>query len=401
MNREPGLMRSVRTTRGEIQKCRNGRQLLRNRDKLTLIRRITAALAAMAFIVLESASASPLGSQTATPRAVTPRGALSAEEQSTISLFEQSRDSVVFITTSRQVEDFWSRNTFMVPRGSGSGFLWDQSGHVVTNYHVIQDANEAAIRTADGEEFKAKLVGASPLHDIAVLKIDVSQKRSPPLPLGTSHDLKVGQKVYAIGNPFGLDWTLTNGIVSALDRSLSEESGVIVEHLIQTNAAINPGNSGGPLLDSAGRLIGINTAIYSPSGASAGIGFAVPVDTVNKVVPQLIRYGKYLRPSLGISVDESINERISQILGIKGVVVLAVPTGSEADRAGLTGLKSNRDGSMTTEDMITEVENKPVDSVSKLVALLDDYRVGDKVRLTVVRHGKRRIVTVTLQSGGS
>jgi len=362
-----------------------------------------ALAAALAFMLLGLIPPGSVAAEKsdALVRQVTPRGELSADEKATISLFEQARDSVVFITTSRKVRDFWSRNTFLVPKGSGSGFIWDQSGHVVTNYHVIQDANEAMIRTADGKEFNARLVGTSPMHDIAVLKIDVSQKHSPALPLGTSHDLRVGQKVFAIGNPFGLDWTLTNGIVSALNRSLTEENGVTVEHLIQTNAAINPGNSGGPLFDSAGRLIGINTAIYSPSGANAGIGFAVPVDTVNRVVPQLIRYGKYIRPSLGITVDESINDRITRILGITGVVVLDVPRGSAAEEAGLRGLRSNRDGSITTEDMIIEVENKPVDSVGKLVALLDDYKVGDAVQLTVDSHGKRRMVRVVLQSGGS
>lgn len=366
-------------------------------------RRLRPAVAALAaFFLFQSAAISAANNpKDAAPRQVTPRGELSAEETSTIDLFERSRDSVVFITTSRRVEDFWSRNTFMVPKGSGSGFLWDQSGHVVTNYHVIQDANDATVRTADGKEFKAKLVGASPMHDIAVLKIDVSHEQSPPLPLGSSYDLKVGQKVYAIGNPFGLDWTLTNGIVSALNRSLTEENGVTVEHLIQTNAAINPGNSGGPLLDSAGRLIGINTAIYSPSGASAGIGFAVPVDTVNRVVPQLIGFGRYIRPSLGIAVDENINERIARILGTKGVIVLGAPNGSAAKAAGIRGLKTNLDGSISPEDIITAVEDGPVDSVSKLVALLDDFNVGDKVRLTVIRHGKRRVVTVSLQSGGS
>jgi S1-C subfamily serine protease len=242
----------------------------------------------------------------AAPRQITPRGELAADEKATIELFEKSRNSVVFITTSSQVQDFWSRNTFSVPRGSGSGFIWDESGHVVTNYHVIQNASEATVRLANGKDYKAKLAGASPMHDIAVLKINVSNNNSPPLPIGTSHDLKVGQKVYAIGNPFGLDWTLTNGIVSALNRSLTENNGATVEHLIQTNAAINPGNSGGPLLDSSGRLVGINTAIYSPNGANAGIGFAVPVDTVSRVVPQLILNGKYLRPTLGIEIDEGI-----------------------------------------------------------------------------------------------
>lgn len=333
-------------------------------------------------------------------RSVTPRGELSAEEKATIELFEKSRDSVVFITTSTQIQDFWSRDTFSTPRGSGSGFLWDEFGHVVTNYHVIQDASEATIRLANGKDYKASLTGASPMHDIAVLKINISHKNSSPLPIGSSHDLKVGQKVYAIGNPFGLDWTLTNGIVSALNRSLTKENGVTVEHLIQTNAAINPGNSGGPLLDSAGRLIGINTAIYSPSGTNAGIGFAVPVDTVNRVVPQLIHNGKYIRPTLGIEIDESINERLTAILGINGVVILRVPPGTAADAAGLKGVISTRNGSIIPGDIITAIESKAVDSVGKLVALLDDFNVGNRVRLSVMRQGKIREVQVTLQSGG-
>jgi S1-C subfamily serine protease len=336
----------------------------------------------------------------AVPRPVTPRGELAADEKATIQLFENSRDSVVYITTRAQVQDFWSRDIFSVPRGTGSGFIWDESGHVVTNYHVIQNASEATIRLANGKDYAATLVGASPIHDIAVLKIKVSQKSSPPLPIGTSHDLKVGQKVFAIGNPFGLDWTLTNGIVSALDRSLTEDNGNTVEHLIQTNAAINPGNSGGPLLDSAGRLIGINTAIYSPSGASAGIGFAVPVDTVNRVVPQLIRNGKYTRPALGIEIDEDINQRLTVMLETKGVVILNVPRGTAAAAAGLKGVMSTRDGSIIPGDIITAIEGKPVDSVGKLVARLDDFRVGDKIKIAVTRQGKSREVQVILQAGG-
>jgi S1-C subfamily serine protease len=334
----------------------------------------------------------------AQPRPVTPRGALAADEKATIRLFENSRNSVVYITTRAQVRDFWSRDIFSVPRGTGSGFIWDEFGHVVTNYHVIEDASAATIRLANGKDYPATLVGASQLHDIAVLKIKISQKFSPPLPIGTSHDLKVGQDVYAIGNPFGLDWTLTNGIVSALDRSLTEENGNTVEHLIQTNAAINPGNSGGPLLDSAGRLIGINTAIYSPSGANAGIGFAVPVDTVNRVVPQLISHGKYTRPVIGIGIDEDINRRMTAIMGIKGVVILNVPRGSPAAAAGLQGGVATRDGSIIPGDIITSIEGKPVDSVSKLAARLDDFRVGDKITLTVMRDGKSREVRVILQT---
>lgn len=199
----------------------------------------------------------------AAERTVTPRGDLAADEQATIELFEKSRASVVYITTSQLVRDVWTRNVLSVPRGTGSGFIWDDAGHVVTNFHVIQGASEATVKLADGRDYQAALVGVSPAHDIAVLKIGVGFQRPRAVPVGTSADLQVGQKVFAIGNPFGLDWTLTNGIVSALDRSLPGESGgVTIEHLIQTDAAINPGNSGGPLLDSAGRLIGINTAIY-------------------------------------------------------------------------------------------------------------------------------------------
>jgi S1-C subfamily serine protease len=334
----------------------------------------------------------------AEPRAVTARGELAADERATIEVFERSRDSVVFISTRQRVRDFWTRNVFSVPRGTGSGFIWDENGHVVTNYHVIEDASEASVRLADGREVKATLVGASPSHDIAVLRIGVAFKRPPAVPLGTSHDLKVGQKVYAIGNPFGLDWTLTTGIVSALDRSLPSDGGATIEHLIQTDAAINPGNSGGPLLDSAGRLIGINTAIYSPSGTSAGIGFAVPVDTVNRVVPQLIRHGRYIRPTIGIEIDEGLNQRLQRLLKIEGVVVLGVQPGSPAAAAGLRGSKIERD-QFTPGDIIVAVNGKPVASVGDLLGRLDDHRVGETVPLTLLRDGRKTEARVTLQPG--
>jgi S1-C subfamily serine protease len=334
----------------------------------------------------------------AVPRLVSPRGDLAADEQSMIELFERARDSVVYISTRQQVQDLWTRNIFSVPRGTGSGFIWDDRGHVVTNFHVVQGASEATVRLADGRDYKAALVGASPAHDIAVLRIGVGFKGPPPVPVGESAGLKVGQKVFAIGNPFGLDWTLTTGIVSALDRSLPSERGTI-EHLIQTDAAINPGNSGGPLLDSSGRLIGITTAIYSPSGASAGIGFAVPVDTVNRVVPELIRTGRYIRPALGIEVDEALNQRLSSMLNVQGAVVLRVAPGSAAANAGLQGASVSRDGGVVAGDIIVAVEGRRVESVGKLLGLLDDYRVGDTVKLTVVRDGREREVAVTLQPG--
>jgi S1-C subfamily serine protease len=336
----------------------------------------------------------------AEPRAVLARGDLAGDEKATIELFERSRDSVVFITTKAQVRDFWTRNVYSVPRGTGSGFIWDAAGHVVTNYHVIENASGATVKLADGRDYKAELVGASPVHDIAVLRIGVGFKRPPPVPLGESGNLKVGQKVFAIGNPFGLDWSLTTGIVSALDRSLGEENGNTIDHLIQTDAAINPGNSGGPLLDSAGRLIGINTAIYSPSGASAGIGFAVPVDTVNRVVPELIRNGKYLRPTLGIEVDEGLNRRLTAALRVNGVVILGVAPDSAAARAGLRGISSGRDGGIIPGDILLALDGTALDSVGKLLARLDDYQVGDTVKLKVLREGRELEVMVALQPGG-
>ena len=333
------------------------------------------------------------------PRAITPRGELAADEKATIDLFERTRESVVYITTSSRVRDIWTRNVYSVPRGTGSGFVWDDAGHVITNFHVIENASEALVKLADGREFKASLVGVSKAHDLAVLRIKIPNRRPAPVPIGTSHDLRVGQKVYAIGNPFGLDWTLTTGIVSALDRSLGEENGASIEHLIQTDAAINPGNSGGPLLDSTGRLIGVNTAIYSPSGSSAGIGFAVPVDTVNRVVPQLIKSGRYTSPALGVEIDEDLNRRLTKLLNVSGVVVLRVAPGSSAAKAGLTGINISRSGEVVPGDIITAIDGKPVDSVGKLLSRLDDYRVGDTVRVTVLRKGKSTELKVTLQPG--
>jgi len=339
------------------------------------------------------------GGSDATPRAVVARGELAADEKSTIELFERSRASVVFISTRQQVQDFWTRNVFSVPRGTGSGFIWDDAGHVVTNFHVIQGASEATVRLADGRDYRAGLVGVSPAHDIAVLRIGVGFQRPPPVPLGTSADLKVGQKVFSIGNPFGLDWTLTTGIISALDRSLDSGAGTTIDHLIQTDAAINPGNSGGPLLDSAGRLIGITTAIFSPSGASAGIGFAVPVDTVNRVVPQLISKGRYIRPGLGIEMDEGINRRLVDVLQVEGVFVLRVQPGSAAEQSGLRAARIAPDGTFVAGDIIVGLDGRAVTGVGELLGRLDDYKVGDTVKLQVRRNGGTTDVPVTLEPG--
>lgn len=349
-------------------------------------------------------TAVPWLSQTASgqsaTRTVTPRNALDPDERSTVDLFERAKGAVAFISTRQRVVDPWTRNVLSVPQGTGSGFVWDDRGHVVTNFHVVAGAAEARVRLSDGREFGAALVGVSPAHDLAVLRID-GANRPAPLPVGTSGDLKVGQKVFAIGNPFGLDWTLTTGIVSALDRSLPAADGrSLIEHLIQTDAAINPGNSGGPLLDSAGRLIGVNTMIFSPSGAYAGVGFAVPIDTVGRVVPQLIGQGKYVRPALGIEVDEDVNRALTLQLGVQGVAVLRAAVGGSAAGAGLRGVTVSGDGRVTAGDIIVAVNGQAIDGVPRLLARLDEYRVGDTVRLTVLRDGRRMEIDVRLQAGG-
>ena len=335
----------------------------------------------------------------AEPRAVTARGELAADEQATIEIFERASPSVVFISTRQRVRNAWTREVMSVPRGNGSGFVWDDRGHVVTNNHVIEGVSEATVRLNDGRSYKAVLVGRSPAYDLAVLRINVAFDRPPPVPIGTSDDLRVGQKVFAIGNPFGLDYSLTSGLVSALDRSIRDDDGGLIEHLIQTDAAINPGNSGGPLLDSAGRLIGINTAIYSPSGAYAGIGFAVPVDSVNRVVPQLIAKGRYQRPALGISIDTDVNRALTSRLGVGGVVVLQVHPGSAAEAAGLRGTVIDEDGNVIPGDVITALADRPIKDIDDLLDTLERHRAGDRVTVTILRGERELDVQVTLQDG--
>jgi S1-C subfamily serine protease len=335
----------------------------------------------------------------AEPRPVTPRRELMADEQAVIGLFEAAKGSVVFISTQERVLDYWTRNVMTVPRGTGSGFVWDEQGHVVTNLHVVQGGSQAIVKLADGRDFEAEFVGASAVHDIAVLRIKTPKNAPAPIPVGSSHDVQVGQKVFAIGNPFGLDWTLTTGIVSALDRSLNGEDGRVIQHLIQTDAAINPGNSGGPLLDSSGRLIGMNTAIFSPSGASAGIGFAVPVDTINRVAPELIEKGRYAPPSLGIEVDDVLSRAIARQFGVAGAAVFRVRQGSSGDRAGLRGVRMGPRDSIIPGDVIVAVDGKDVDSGALLAARLDDHKPGETVRLTVWREGKQLQLQAQLQQG--
>ena len=340
----------------------------------------------------------PVESRTeASPRAVSPRGPLLADEQAQIDVFRRTSPSVVHITTLEVQRDFFSLNVQQVPRGTGTGFVWDERGHVVTNFHVIQGGSAARVTLADQSVHKATLVGAFPERDLAVLRIEVPAAKAPPLPLGTSRDLVVGQKVYAIGNPFGLDQTLTTGIVSALNREIEAVNQRTIRGVIQTDAAINPGNSGGPLLDSAGRLIGVNTAIYSPSGASAGIGFAIPVDEVNRIVPRLIRDGRFVRPALGITAGQAgLNRTLSLP---PGVVLVQVATSGPAARAGLQPFRRGTGGEIVGGDVITAVDNEPVKDLDDMLTLIERRAPGDTVTLSVWRNGSTRRQPVTLVAG--
>jgi S1-C subfamily serine protease len=331
----------------------------------------------------------------AVPRAVTARGDLAADEQSTIELFRHASPAVVYITSLAIQRDIFSLNLFEIPQGTGSGFIWDQDGHIITNYHVIQGASGARVTLDDQSVWDAQLVGTAPDHDLAVLYIPAPKSHLKPIAVGTSTDLLIGQKAFAIGNPFGLDHTLTTGVISALEREITAVTGRTISGVIQTDAAINPGNSGGPLLDSAGRLIGVNTAIYSPSGSNAGIGFAVPVDTVNRVVPQIIRHGRVSRPGLGVRIA---SDATAHRFGLQGVLIIQVDQGSTAATAGLRGTRRDAQGNLLLGDVIVGIANHPVESTDDLMQALDQHQVGETVSVSIMRDGQRLSLSVTLQA---
>ena len=330
----------------------------------------------------------------ATPRSVTARGDLAADEQNTIELFRKESPSVVFITTIAVRRNLFSLNVYEIPQGTGSGFIWDKHGRIVTNYHVISDANRIEVTLADHSTWKGVLVGAAPDRDIAVLQISAPSSKLRPITIGESENLVVGQKVFAIGNPFGLDQTLTTGIVSALGREITSVTGRTIHDVIQTDAAINPGNSGGPLLDSAGRLIGVNTAIYSPSGASSGVGFAVPVSEVNRVVPQIIQRGRVLRPGLGVSLA---NKKLTRDLDIKGVLIIDVQPGSAAEKAGLRGTRQTQDR-IILGDIVTAVNGVKISDYNELRDELEKYNIGDSVKLEIIRNDELVATEVVLEA---
>jgi len=313
---------------------------------------------------------------------------LTSEEKGTIALFKHNNPAVVYISTVRRVVNPYTLDMREIPSGTGTGFIWDSKGHIITNYHVIRNNQSAKVRLSNQKTYTAKVIGKSKRHDIAVLKLDIKDLPRPIQP-GTSKNLQVGQQVYAIGNPFGLDHTLTTGIISALGRTISD-SDIDMDDLIQTDAAINPGNSGGPLLDSAGRLIGMNVAIYSPSGASAGIGFAIPVDNVNRVVPNLIANGRFVQPIVGISANDTANRLVEKELGLKGILVLQVSPNSPAQKAGLAPSRLIN-GDLILGDIIQAIDGKKVEDMNDFLKIIEKHQVNDKLRIKVLRQGRKAL----------
>ena len=331
-------------------------------------------------------------------RPITPRGDLGPDERATVELFERCSPSVVYVSPlERRAVSHGSGapREEDVPAGTGSGFVWDRGGHIVTNFHVVEGASGALVTLKDNTTWQAKNIRFFEDKDLAVLTIDAPPESLTPLALGSASDLRVGQTVFAIGSPYELDYTLTHGIISALDREIDTTNGRVIQEVIQTDAAINPGNSGGPLLDSAGRLIGVNTMIYSESGSSAGIGFALPVGVVNRVVTQLIARGKVVRPLLGVSMaqDEEIWRR-----GLKGVPIRTVEQGGAAERAGLRGVRTGAHDRMTLGDIILRIGDTPTPDTVTLLNTLEKHDVGETVTVTVDRDGETVDVPVTLQA---
>lgn len=317
------------------------------------------------------------------------------DERNTIGVFREVAPSTVFVTQTQVVVDRLGRPVSEVAAGSGSGFIWDTAGHVVTNFHVVNGARSLTVTLQGNKIFPATVVGVEPRKDIAVIKIEAQGEQLVPIRVAQGREpLEVGQKAIAIGNPFGLDHTLTTGVISAIGRQMEGIGGVTIRDMVQTDAAINPGNSGGPLLDSGGLLIGMNTMIFSKSGSSAGIGFAVPVATIARMVPQLIKNGKVEQIGLGINIDAS--QRFERSYGITGVAVLGVTAGSSAEKAGMQGAKESFRG-VTLGDVIVAIDGKPVKDYDDLYNTLDGRHAGERAKVEVQREGKPVTLDVELQ----
>jgi S1-C subfamily serine protease len=331
----------------------------------------------------------------AKPREVTPRTTLFKDEADLVTLYEKALPSVVHINNQAVQPGPLSVNVQKVTRGSGSGFVWDKEGHIVTNYHVVKDANAVQVIFPDRSTYQATQVWVYPDKDLAVVTIDAPASKLTPIPLGTSHDLKVGQRAVVIGNPFGLDGTLTTGVISALNREIESATDEPIQGVIQTSAPINPGNSGGPLLDSEGRLVGVTTAILSPSGAFAGIGFAIPADEVNQVVPQLIAHGEVVRPGLGV---ELASDQQAHSQGVEeGALIWNVRPNSAAAKAGLKGTRVRNGRVVERGDVIVAINDAAIHQASDLRGVMGQFKTGDTVTVALLRDGQRQEVQVTLQ----
>jgi len=348
---------------------------------------VAIVAAVLVALTLSNIRYSPWTNSTA--RSVDQRGPLSDAERANIELFERVSPSVVQVVARSAAANPLDEDEG-TGAASGTGFIWDNDGHVVTNNHVVQNGSEVAVRFASGEVAQAEIIGVAPNYDLAVLRIKKSRQLPPPVALGSSTELKVGQSAFAIGNPFGLDQSLTSGIISALKRRLPTSSGREIANVIQTDTAINPGNSGGPLLDSAGRLIGVNTAILSPSGTSAGIGFAIPVDIVNRVVPELIKNGRVPTPGIGIV---AASEAVSTRLGIEGVIIVRTAPGSPAERAGIRGVDL---GSGALGDVIVQADGKPVHRLSDLTDQIEQIGAGKSIRISLKRGSQTRDINIDI-----
>jgi S1-C subfamily serine protease len=341
-------------------------------------------------LVLPLTPAGELNAQTA---AAEQSSGLRQSEQEVIDLFERLSPSVTYITSVTFKRDWYSLNIYEIPRGAGSGFVWDHQGHIVTNFHVLEGASSARVTLSDQSTWEAEVVGVAPEKDLAVLKVQAPGEHLQPIPVGTSRNLRVGQSVLAIGNPFGLDRTLTTGVISALGREIESMTRIPIRDVIQTDAAINPGNSGGPLLDSSGRLIGVNTAIYSPSGVYAGIGFAIPADTVSWVVPELISKGRIERPTLGVDI---VTAQSAARVETEGALVMRVRRGSGAASAGIRATQRDRFGRVRLGDIIVAVDGQPIRTTDDLWLALDRRRAGEEVLVEIVRGAERLSLSVQL-----
>ncbi len=332
-------------------------------------------------------------SQGAQPRPILTRGQLMADEQVAIKAFNAVSASVVFVTNKQVSRDLFHLHTADVEEDAGSGFVWDPNGYIVTNYHVVANSDVVQVTLGDQSIWKAKRIGTDPDKDIAVLKIEAPSRLLPAIPIGTSSDLQVGQRVFAIGNPFGYDQTLTSGVISGLGREITGAGNRPIKGVIQTDAPMNPGNSGGPLLDSAGRVIGMNTAILSPTGAYAGIGFAIPIDCINWIVPEIISGRAVARPNLGIATAP---DHLVRRLGLEGALILTISPNTTAEKAGLRGTRRNDAGKIVLGDLIVAVDGEPVRTTDDLFRVIDRHKVGDLVPLTILREGKKIDVQVHL-----